>query len=225
MQKELANAGKVDFNPWAPENAMRMVNGVPHLPEKVFYTEAKSWIAPGKYKPHWPGSCPGKIKKGEDISTYAANVINLGVEHLEASHGGQALQCWADAQEAIKANIEKTGGTTMLVDALGVAKENAATMRLMRYAEMVINENGSNNDFFRYNSKYMEKDFDGVYPDKKRGGGGSGDNDGKPEGMMTLEEINEKIIVVTEKLNKMKELRDKMLAFSQNYANDLRTRG
>jgi hypothetical protein len=40
---------------------------------------------------------------------------------------------------------------------------------------------------------------------------------------MTLEELNEKIITMTDKLAKMKELRDKMLSFSQNYANELRS--
>ncbi len=50
------------------------------------------------------------------------------------------------------------------------------------------------------------------------------ESDGRPgEGMMTLEELNEKIITMTDKLAKMKELRDKMLSFSQNYANELRS--
>jgi hypothetical protein len=171
MKASMQGNVQSDFNPWAPENMMRMLNGLPHLPEKVFYTEAKSWIATGKYKPHWPGSCPGKIRKNEDITQYAANTINLGVEHLDASHTGQALQCWADAAEAIQPYIgKKNTDQKMLVDALSVAKENAATLRLMRYAEMVINENHDTNEFYSYNSKYMEKDFDGVFPDKKRGG-------------------------------------------------------
>lgn len=225
-----------DFNPWAPENIMRMVNGLPHLPEKVFYTEAKSWIATGKYKPHFPGNCPGKYKKHEDIGVYAATVINLGVEHLDMSHPGQALLCWADAAEAIQANIGKKGDQTMLKDALSVAKENAATMRLMRYAEMVINENRDTKDFYKYHNKYMEREYDGVYDGykgaqgKRRGGGDPDFDDGRPtgegkEGLMTLEELNEKVIVLEEKLKKYKELRDKMLAFSQSYANELRAKG
>lgn len=54
-EQYLSGAAPFEFNPWSPENMMGMHNGLPHLPEKVFYTEAKSWIATGKYKPHWPG--------------------------------------------------------------------------------------------------------------------------------------------------------------------------
>jgi len=160
-------------------------------------------------------------------------VINLGVEHLDMSHPGQALQCWRDAEAAIKENIGKKGDQTMLTDALSVAKENAATMRLMRYAEMVINENSNTKDFFKYNNKYMEKEYDGVFENKHKQKRRNQDpmyDDGRPtgegkEGLMTLEELNEKVIVLEEQLKKFKELRDKMLAFSQQYANELRNKG
>ena len=59
----------MDFDPWTPKNRMGIKNGVPYLPENIFYLEAATWLGYGpadKYKPSITGHCPGGIRKAED---------------------------------------------------------------------------------------------------------------------------------------------------------------
>eukprot|EP01038_Epipyxis_sp_PR26KG_P007219 gene7219-9850_t len=194
-----------DMDPWNKNNQFRIVNGLPHVSEKLFFTEVRFWLGWNEYRPIWPGMCPGKMKKSEDPATYVVNVINLGVEHLDQSHSGQALQCWSDALNVMNGNhnIEKS----VFDNALDVVKGNMASLRLLRYAEMVINENKDYNDFFKYNKQYMDEDAQLTTKDTK-------------SGMRSIEDLNEEIVKLEAKLKKTKEMRDKMLEYAKLISND-----
>lgn len=194
---------KLDFDPFGPQMQMTLLRGFPHLPEKSFYLEAKTWLGQTRYKPVLPGHCPGKIKQGEDVNKYAGVVINLGVDHLEKSHSGQAIQCWKDAIKALEgAGKDFLATNRNAANALSVAKGNLETLRVMRYAEMVINENHNTDDFFDYSTKYMDREYDGVAQS-------SGDK-------FSLDELNEDIAKVEKMLLNMKDIRDKLVAASGN---------
>lgn len=196
---------KSKINPWSPENRMKLVNNLPHLAEKVFYTEAKSWLTT-KYKPVWPGHCPGAVPNGQDPKDYIVEVINLGVDHLDKSHTGQALQCWTDALRVLESNKNYK---TSLRDAYSVVTGNMRALRQLRYSEMVINENKDSLDYLQYDDKhFQEESVPRPRPEKSSG----------PNGMMSLEDINEEIIRLEDRLKNLKASRDKMLELSKNFA-------
>lgn len=231
---------KLDFNLWAPENSMHLLNGLPHIAEKVFYLEAKTWLGYGtgahgnKYKPTQPGHCPGRIKNSADTEMIAVH-INLGVEHLDKSHSGQALQCWSDAIVALtelqaKKRANPSGfhieGRLNIEEMLDIAKGNAKSYQLMRYVDYVINENHNTEDFLEYSSRFQNVEYEDFVRSQggeggggRRGGGGRyGDRGDEDEfnmrGMKSLDDILDDIAKLEMKLVKLKDVRDKMLEFS-----------
>lgn len=223
----------------APQNWMQLVEGLPRLPEKIFYWEARSWLGRGKrgqqhtYEPSWPGHCPADMPRGHDPTMFAGAVVNLGVDHLGASHTGQALQCWQVALQALE-TIPKKKWDKKIQNIAEVARENAKTQWIMRYAEMVINENRNPAEYLSYSAKYMQKTFDGVSSFGQTaggyaaGGGGGGlieqlplgdsFSGGMDNGRMSLDDLQEEINRLEAHLAKLKELRDRMLDVSRQYA-------
>jgi hypothetical protein len=69
-----ANNIKLGFNPWGPDMSIHISQLLPHINEKLFYAEAKTWLPllskKKSYKPSLPGHCPGPIKVGEDVAKY-----------------------------------------------------------------------------------------------------------------------------------------------------------
>lgn len=100
---ESSSRVKLDYNPWGPENRMKLVGGVPQLPEKVFYTETSQWLGNSPHAPVFPGQCPSDMKKSEDRMQYVMYLTNLGVHHHEDTHMGQAFMCWLEASRKITA--------------------------------------------------------------------------------------------------------------------------
>lgn len=156
------------------------------------------------YVPYLPGQCPGKLgfpsdilrplRRAEDIALaleYITQAINIGVDHLNLSHTGHALQCWHNAKHAIDTYPEifsKKARSTLKEHAaklhdgrdwskmhqgkdelLSVIRDNMAYVRIMRYAEMAINENRNTRDYYRYSDKYMQRPFDGIGGDEQEG--------------------------------------------------------
>lgn len=200
-----SNNVKLTYNPWAADNRMALMpGGMPQLPSKIFYNEAKTWLgnAGKKYKPVWPGMCPGAFGNlhtaGWSALDYLTTVINLGVEHLSHSHEGQALQCWADALVVLDEH-PNVDIPQRVQEYRSVATENAGTLKKLKYAEMIINENHSTRDFLDYQDRYMRKPA----------------TDDSKAGMKSLEDVNEEIAGIEQQLIKLKELRDKLI--SANY--------
>lgn len=211
------NSVRLNFDPWAPDARIKLVQGLPHVLDQLFYIEAKTWLGMARYKPTLPGHCPGKIKKGENPVSYAATVINLGVDHLGLSHYGQALQCWKDATQVINEQLDMFD-PKQAEDMLSVAKDNAATLRVMRYAEMAVNENHNTKEFLQYSDKYMKKPYDGVSGTKRKSFG-KGEPDEKK--LMSLEDVNDEIAILEGKLTKLKQLRDRLISAHYSYMQKL----
>ncbi len=213
--KPEANQVKLSFDPWSSDARIRLVNGLPHMLDQLFYLEAKHWLGMGKYKPSLPGQCPGKMQKGENPVSYVANIINLGVDHLQASHYGQAMICWREAMRVLREQRELFD-SKQYDEFYAVARDNSATMRVMRYAEMVVNENRNSKEFMKYNDKYMKKPYDGVTGSRKNRKSSGGSDEKK---LLSLEDVNEEIAELEAKLTKLKGLRDKLIAAHYSYLN------
>lgn len=138
---------------------------------------------PGQCPPllHFPATTARPLTRAEDIATvfdYVAQTINLGVDHLNASHIGQAMLCWSNAKEALKTypeifsrksqqKLQSLGGRHAQLfhkqeDLNSVLRDNMAFVRVTRYAEMAINENRNTREYYRYTEKYMQRPYDGV---------------------------------------------------------------
>ncbi len=193
------NKVNINYNPWSDESRMKLVRGLPHLPEKVFSTEAKLWIG-RKYKPVWPGNCPGEYgnphSAGLTPLQYITSVINEGVEHLGMSHEGQALQCWSDALHVLEA-YPKADIQDHMNEYRSIANGNSATLKKMKYTEMIINEIHDTRQYLNYEDRYMKDVAEGN------------------RGMKSLEDVNDEIAVLERKIKNLKELRDKLI--SANY--------
>jgi hypothetical protein len=201
---------KLPFDPWSPEYLIQIVDGIPHIPDQLFYLEAKSWLGGGwngKYKPVLPGQCPGPIKPNEDPLSYIAEVVNLGVEHLQATHNGQAMQCWKDALDVINAN-PNAATPDYMKELKDVVTTNMATLRVMRYSEMIVNENQSIKEYYFFTDKYMKKPWDRSLDSRNSI---SGDK------LLSLEEVNEQILKLEGELTKLKELQEKLIVAHQQY--------
>lgn len=86
-------------------------------------------------------------------------------------------------------------------------------MRIMRYAEMVINENRNTHEYLSYYNKYMTKPYDGVdHGIIKSGGSKRKTIEGKE--VYSLEEVNEEIVRLEKELSTLKNLRDKLIEAS-----------
>eukprot|EP01039_Chlorochromonas_danica_P005298 gene5299-5833_t len=200
LPNKMTNTIRVSYNPWSDDNRIHLVNSLPHLPDKVFYTEVQHWLG-GKYKPVWPGMCPGPhdgqhVLKWTPLE-YITVLINEGVDHLSQSHEGQALQCWKDALQALDA-FPNLDTPERMVEYRSIANENTATLRKLKYAEMIINENHSTREFLDYQERYMKKSTEEGKSDKK-----------------SLEDVNEEIAILEGKIAKLRALRDKLI--SANY--------
>ena len=103
-------------------------------------------------------------------------------------------------------------------DMLSVAKDNAATLRVMRYAEMAVNENHNTKEFLQYSDKYMKKPYDGVSGTKRKSFG-KGEPDDKK--LMSLEDVNDEIAILEGKLTKLKQLRDRLISAHYSYMQKL----
>jgi hypothetical protein len=259
-----ANEVRLDFDLWSRENAMTIRQGLPHVPEKVFYLEAMTWLGYGtgshgnKYKPTMPGHCPGRIKNIMDTELIAVT-INLGVEHLERSHNGQALQCWSDAIVALQALQAKKKanpkafaipGKLNLEEMLDIAVGNAKSLRSMRYIDYVVNENKDTGEFLEYSTKYNNPEYEdflksqgrsseggGVFPPgmglgdevagSRRGGGrqssssladklAAEDAQYEANGLLSLDDILDRIAKLEKLLGELKKSRDLMLELSSS---------
>jgi hypothetical protein len=119
---------------------------------------------------------------------------------LDKTHHGQAMQCWKDAKDVILHEQSKNHVNAELkkthADWLDVAVGNMGTIRVMSYAEMVLNENGDTKKYFEYQSKYMKDNNEEKSPDGRK--------------MLDLDEINEEIIRVSNKLDELRNLRDEL---------------
>jgi hypothetical protein len=150
---------KLDFNPWDPRNYMHLDRKslLPQLPHYFFYREARSWNLL-RYKPVWPGGCPGGKKPEQSVATYVLEISNMGNSMHEAVLPGQAAQCWSDAKAAAEQELgrpeavgEDAPEHLFLDNALDIVRGNLKSLFLMSYADLVINENVR--DYFQVGSK------------------------------------------------------------------------
>lgn len=209
------------FNPWDVENRIKLIDGLPQIHEKLFYLEAKTWLNKGNYKPVLPGHCPGPIKKKDNPNEYIPNTANLGVEHLGLSHQGQAMQCWSNSLAAIQ-EIKKIEKNDHLDELEKIVTGNMGTVRIWSYSEMAVNENKNTREYLDYTERYMKKTYDGIFDKKKKSRNGEDDGeDGEISGgkqMYTLEDANEEIAKLEEKLVKLKGIREKLVEASKMLA-------
>lgn len=122
----------LDFDPWSADMRMKMVNGLPKLPDVVFYTESSTWLGTS-VRPVWPGHCPRKMRRGDDIVTFVNTCVNLGVEHYEISHPVQAMHCWQNALRIMQMAEMLKGMTNKFNEAREIASENMRSLKLPKY--------------------------------------------------------------------------------------------
>lgn len=199
LEKSRIQAVKLSYSLYSPSNRIRLIDSLPRLPDKIFYNEASTWVQK-KFKPVWPGQCvPHTHPIVSEISVvdFISLVINEGVEQLGMSHEGQALFCWKFALDALDAypNADKPEN---MKEYRSIASENSATLKKLKYSEMVVNENHSTREFLDYQEKYMK------VPGSE-----------ESRGMMSLEGVNDQIATLEAKLIKLKGLRDRLI--SANY--------
>jgi hypothetical protein len=207
---------KLSFDPWSMKNIIHIENGLPHINEQVFYLEARTWLGNWKYKPTIPGHCYSTPQGNQNFVAFLADVINLGVEHLQYSHNAQAMQCWSDALNVLKSTSRAV--TTQLnsipqdnlENMKNVAYGNMQTMRVYRYSEMIVNELKSIKDYYIFTDKYMKQAYDS--------GIDSSTSEAGRNKAMSLEEVNEKILKVEKELKTLTSLRDKLIYAHEMYA-------
>lgn len=205
------NKIKLTFDPWSSDNRIHIENGLPHISDQLFYLEARTWLGSPKYKPSIPGHCPGPLKKDQNPLQYIAEVINLGVEHLQSSHNTQAMQCWSDALNVI-AQFPQISSPQHLEEMKSVANGNMQTMRIYRYSEMIVNELRTIKNYYIFTDKYMKLAYDRGIDESTKAA-----SDNKP---LSLEDVNEKVLKLEKELKQLKELREKLLVAHEHYINN-----
>ena len=203
---------KLTFNPWSVDYRIHIENGLPHINDQLFYLEARTWLGfSPKYKPTLPGHCPGMIKDSQNPVQYIAEVINLGVEHLQFSHNAQAMQCWSDALHAIS-KYPQASNPQHMEEMRSVASGNMQTMRILRYSEMIVNELKTIQDYYIFTDKYMKQAYDRGIDDSTKAAAKN-----KP---MSLEEVNERIVELESELKTLRNLREKLIKAHESYMNN-----
>lgn len=82
------------------------------------------------FQPVWPGQCPGVKRQRRAPLAAAVHMVNVGVEHYELGHIGQAFQCWVASQRIFKAVIKH--GRTALRHRSSKEKNKLASAKISR---------------------------------------------------------------------------------------------
>ncbi len=122
-----------EIDPWESNNRLKIVNGLPRIPDKVFYIESKSWL--GNTSSMWKGKCRYHSEISiESAIDYITWNVNQGVDHWEMKHGAEAINCWREGYRVMHYPQLQQVLKQTAPDSLDIVITNLKAVSLQRYA-------------------------------------------------------------------------------------------